>query len=225
MKTRMVIFGLLTLSAILFQSTSHASFTPPANYQNNSKKQSFQEQSAQYSTHTNSCKLLLVDDDWDFDQTVPNDGGRPYYTSALDALGYVYEVWDRYSQGDPVATDLQDYTVVIWFTGFAWNNTITGDNETQIATYLDAGGKFVLFSEDYYADRGTVTSFMQTYLGIANITNDKNEIDVIGNATNSIGNNLGPYTLVRPDAWAVYWPPGSYAGPFTDYVNASTDAE
>jgi hypothetical protein len=34
-----------------------------------------------------TCNVLLVDDDWDFDAVVPNDGGRPYYTSTLDVLG------------------------------------------------------------------------------------------------------------------------------------------
>lgn len=117
-----------------------------------------------------------------------------------------------------------NYSAVIWFTGYDWQNTISPENETQLSSYLDGGGNLILSSEDYYAQTGLIRPFMLTYLGIDSITNDKNEIDVIGNAANPIGNNLNLFTLVRPDDWATYWPTESFEGPFTDYVSATSSA-
>ncbi|MBN1135224.1 MAG: hypothetical protein JXM73_01470, partial [Anaerolineae bacterium] len=46
------------------------------------------------------CSVLVVDDDWDFDLEVgANDGGRQYYTSTLDYLGFGYGLWDTVSMG------------------------------------------------------------------------------------------------------------------------------
>jgi hypothetical protein len=172
-----------------------------------------------------ACSVLVVDDDWDFDQTVPNDGGRPYYSSALDALGYAYDVWDTVTLGQPTTADMQSYGVVLWFTGFAWTNGVfTPDNETEVAAYLNGGGSLILSSQEYHFETGTITSFMANYLGVADVTNDVIELDPVGNAGNPIGNGLGPYAMVRPDDWAAYWPTGSDAGPYDDYVNATPGA-
>ena len=173
------------------------------------------------------CNVLVVDDDWDFDNVVPNDGGRPYYTSTLDYLGYPYDVWDTVSQGDPTAADMAPYDVVLWFTGYAWQSGVfTPYNEQQVAAYLDGGGNFILSSEDYYYEAGTVTPFMQNYLGIASFPEeDVVELDPVGNAGNPIGDGLGPYAMVRPDDWAAYWPTGSAEGPYDDYANAGPGAD
>ncbi len=173
-----------------------------------------------------ACNVLVVDDDWDFDQTVPNDGGRPYYTSTLDYLGYPYDVWDTVSQGDPTTADMAPYDVVIWFTGYAWEGGVfTPNNEAQVAAYLDGGGNFILSSQEYHYEAGTITPFMANYLGVADMTDDATELDPVGNAGNPIGNGLGPYAMVRPDDWAAYWPTGSYEGPYDDYADAVAGAD
>jgi subtilisin family serine protease len=172
-----------------------------------------------------TCNVLLVDDDWDFDQTVPNDGGRPYYTSALDNLGYPYTIWDTVSQGQPSTADLSPYNAVIWFTGYAWNQGVfSPTNEADVGAYLDTGGNFLLSSQEYHYEAGTITPFMQNYLGVQDMTDDVTELDPVGNAGNPIGNGLGPYTMVRPDDWYTYWPTATYEGPYDDYANAGPGA-
>ncbi len=172
------------------------------------------------------CSVLVVDDDWDFDQTVPNDGGRPYYTSALDYLGYSYDVWDTVTQGQPATGDMANYDVVIWFTGYAWEDGVfSPTNEADVGAYLDAGGNFILSSQEYHYEAGTITPFMVNYLGVADITDDMIELDPVGNAGNPIGDGLGPYAMVRPDDWAAYWPTGSYEGPYDDYAIAGPGAD
>jgi|GEM_PF-1675162 len=171
------------------------------------------------------CNVLVVDDDWDFTST--HGGGRPYYTSTLDYLGYPYDVWDTETQGDPTAADMAPYDVVLWFTGYAWENGVfTPTNESEVAAYLDGGGNFILSSEDYYYEAGTVTPFMQNYLGIASFPGeDVTELDPVGNAGNPIGDGLGPYAMVRPDDWDAYWPTGGSEGPWDDYANAGPGAD
>ena len=173
-----------------------------------------------------TCNVLLVDDDWDFDTVIPNDGGRPYYTSTLDALGDPYVVWDTVSQGDPSAADMAAYDAVIWFTGYAWEQGVfTPANEADAATYLDSGGNFLLSSQEYHYEAGVITPFMANYLGVQDMTDDATELDPVGNTGNPIGDGLGPYTMVRPDDWAAYWPTGDSEGPYDDYANPLTGAE
>ncbi|MGC8873788.1 MAG: clostripain-related cysteine peptidase [Chloroflexia bacterium] len=139
--------------------------------------------------------ILLVDDDED-DPDV-----RASYTEALDYLGYGYDVWDVAALGNPTAADLEDYRMVLWFTGYPWGNTFTPQNEAAVAAYLDAGGNFFLSSEDYLYDFG-LTPFGQNYLGITTYQNDVQRTDPVGNAGNPIGNGLGPYDLTPPPGWS-----------------------
>ena len=137
---------------------------------------------------------------------------RLHYTSTLDELGVTYDVWDVATQGDPSANDLMDHEMVIWFTGYPRSDTFTSVNEEAVATYLDAGGRFCLVSEDYLYDRG-LTSFGQSRLRIGSYTNDVNWTDPVGNAGHSLGSGLGPYNLTAPAGW-----PGDL---YTDNVNNS----
>lgn len=137
--------------------------------------------------------VLLVDDDQE------NPDVRAYYTSTLDALGASHGVWDLATQGDPSASDLLGYQMVIWFTGNSRNGTFTLANESAVATYLDAGGRFLFSSEDYLQDRG-LTSFGQGRLRVSSYTSDVNRTD-LGSTGQSPGYGLGPYNLTPPDGW------------------------
>ncbi len=166
--------------------------------------------------------IMLVDDDWNFTSTV--GGGRPYYTSALDALGESYVVWDTESQGAPTTADMAPHDLVIWFTGYDWQTPIEPADETQLQAYLDGGGKLILSSQDYHYYAGTVTPFMQNYLGVGSVIDDVTQLDPVGNAGDPVGNGLGPYAMVRPDAWEAYWPSAPYEGPYDDQVDPGAGA-
>ena len=137
--------------------------------------------------------VLLVDDDQD------NPDVRPYYTSTLGALAATYDVWDLATQGDPSASDVLGYRMVIWFTGYPRNGTFTGANEAAVAAYLDGGGRFLLSSEDYLEDRG-LTAFGQIRLRISDYVSDVNRTDPAGTGR-SPGGWLGPYSLTPPEGW------------------------
>ncbi|MFH1929601.1 MAG: hypothetical protein ABIK79_15725 [Chloroflexota bacterium] len=140
--------------------------------------------------------VLLVDDDQD------NPDVHAYYTSALDELGTPFDVWDVAAQGEPAAGDLLGYKMVVWFTGYPRRETFTSANEEAVASYLDAGGRFLLSSEDYLQDRG-LTSFGQIRLRISDYVSDVNRTD-LGGTGQSPGGWLGPYSLTPPDGWLGY---------------------
>ncbi len=147
------------------------------------------------------CSILLVDDDWDQYEGEPYNGtGTFYYTSTLEHLGYAYDRWDTWSQGEPTAADMQGYDAVVWFTGYAWTGTVTVTTEAALAAYLDGGGSLFLSSEDYLYERG-LSPFAMRYLGIDSFIGDTAQIDPIGNAGDPIGDGLGPYTLTVPTSW------------------------
>ncbi len=139
-----------------------------------------------------SC-ILLVDDD----QYSPDV--LPYYTSALDALGLPYDLWDT-NDGDPVLSQLQGHRMVLWFTSRLRTEVFTPANEEAVATYLDGGGRFFLSSVDYLYDAG-LTDFGRDYLGINSFTGDQAHLDVVGNASSPIGSGLGPFYLTPPLGW------------------------
>lgn len=178
-----------------------------------------------------SNDILLVDDDWDFQMTHPGSlGGLPYYTSALEALGLVYDVWDVQTQGQPTGPALQDRDVVIWFTGYAIYDfeddpgVFTPQNEARVAAYLDSGGRFLLSSQEYYFYADAITPFMSDYLGVADISDVWVYTTTAGVAGNPIGDGIGPLTLVRPDDYGTYWPPPPFEGPYDDEVYARAEA-
>ena len=148
-----------------------------------------------------ACNVLLVDDDWDQYSGEPFNGtGTYYYTSTLEALGYSYTRWDVWTAGDPALADLQPYDVVLWFLGYAWDETLTPTNEADLAAYLDGGGNLILSGEDYIYDQG-LTPFGANYLQIDAYTEDVSDVDPTGTAGDPIGNGLGPYALTVPTSW------------------------
>ncbi len=83
--------------------------------------------------------ILLVDDD---------DGSsfESYFIQALDHNGYLYEVWQEVTEGNPTYADLSDYYIVIWQTGT--HGRIGSNNQAAISSYLDAGGRAFFTGQD-----------------------------------------------------------------------------
>jgi hypothetical protein len=115
--------------------------------------------------------LLLVDDDL---SCVPGAGFydvRPYYTAALKAarmdsvgpgeaiLRGQYEIYEVDTEDGPPASVLNDYEIVIWFTGTTCGESgclggkcITENDEAALREYLETGGKLFLSAQDYLDD-------------------------------------------------------------------------
>ena len=99
---------------------------------------------------------------------------RPYYTNALDAEGYAYDIWDTGRRCAPDSTILNQYTAgtVVWAAPY-YRGYITddGNQRTAVQNYLDAGGKLFVTGQDVaYSTQGT--SFLGDYLHAAYVQYD-----------------------------------------------------
>ena len=166
------------------------------------------------------CTVLLVDDDWDFDTVAPNDGGRPYYTSALDLMGFSYDVWDTGTMSTPTSAELDAYDAVVWFTGYDWQTPISPTEEVELVNYLDGGGALLVSSQEQeYAFPGS--AILTDYLGVLTVTEDVVLTGTLGNPADPLFAGMGTFPMARPDQWAPYWPIGGFEGPFDDEVVAA----
>ncbi|MDI6602593.1 MAG: S8 family serine peptidase [Patescibacteria group bacterium] len=115
-----------------------------------------------------SSPILLVDDD----ECILCLGGHyiDYYTNILTNLGYtsttIYEV--PLAESGPSFEEMQG-KFVIWFTGDDWIWPLLAGDESNLAKFLDNGGKLLLTGQDiafspYFWERDT--SFYSDYLKI-----------------------------------------------------------
>lgn len=86
-----------------------------------------------------------------------------YYTNALKTNGYQYNVWDTSIYGEVSLSILNQYDVVIWFTGNNWFNTFSTVDQQNVADYLDNGGNLFVTGQDVGFDIWN-TSFYNNYL-------------------------------------------------------------
>ena len=182
------------------------------------------EISESYLVAADGCDVLLVDDDWDFDSVAgENNGGRAYYASALNALGYPWVVWDTVTQGVPTTATLSGYDVVVWFTGYDWSTPVTTVEEAELIGYLNDGGNLFMSSQEL-AYAYPANNLMPAYFGISSVVQDVTLRSVAGSPADLLYAGLGSYTLRRPDDLAAYWPGESSEGPYDDAIVASPGA-
>ena len=130
----------------------------------------------------------------------------------LDNAGFMYEIWDTdNSNNEPDATELLGYPLVVWFTGDEWGG-FSGPGsagETALATYIDAGGRLLMSSQDYLYDND-ITSFGEDYLGIESFVSDVSQTTVVGL---DIFEDMGSVSLSYPFTnWSDVVSPTSLAG-------------
>jgi len=97
-----------------------------------------------------------------------------YYTSALDALGYSYDVWDFGQMGPLDAQTLLRYKdgAVIWAVPF-WGQICDAATRTAIQTYLDGGGNLFISGQDVaFHLRDSGVSFLEGYLHARYVANN-----------------------------------------------------
>jgi hypothetical protein len=111
--------------------------------------------------------ILIIDD----------DGGsayETYYTDSLQALGYSFDSYQIMSNGDgPAADRLKQYSLVIWFTGDVYRNTLTLNDQDNLRSYLAAGGTLFITGQEIGFDIGQ-SDFYQTYLHAHYVSDNAN---------------------------------------------------
>lgn len=107
-------------------------------------------------------RILFVDDDLFYDE----EGA---YLAALDEMGVVYDVWDTdWKNGfdrNPPAALLENYDIILWYTGYDWFRPISAVQADALYDYMGTGGRLFLSSQDYlyYNDEHPLT---RDYFGV-----------------------------------------------------------
>jgi len=143
--------------------------------------------------------VLLVDDD-------DGDSYESWYQNALLAAHFMYDVWDRSSQGSPTPSEMDDYDNVIWFTGDDYWETLSSQDQNNLANYLDSGGRLFISGQDVGYDIGSST-FYSNYLH-ANYQTDSAGEEVEGVAGDEIGDGLSFNINGGDGASNQNWPDG-----------------
>jgi hypothetical protein len=138
-----------------------------------------------FSVHSKSGKtgdVLVVDDDNSINYPGDFTDVTSYFTDALTANGYTYDIFEVNTIGGngPDAATMSAYPAVIWSCGEGWNlsQTLTATDETNLATYLNGGGNLFLSAMDYFYDRypsaGSFSpgQFPYDYLGVTSVSQD-----------------------------------------------------
>jgi len=103
-------------------------------------------------------RILIVDDD---------RGGNyeNYYIGDLYDKWMPAHVWEKISDGSPPGSKLNDYSMVIWFTGDTSSDLLQTDDINSITYYLDNGGNLFLTGQGIAAElHNEDSTFLENYL-------------------------------------------------------------
>jgi hypothetical protein len=116
--------------------------------------------------------ILIVDD----------DGGDPYegyFKVPLRSQKNHVQVWDVHAAGSPALSLLQDFGVVVWLTGDMSEDTLTAEDQDNLAAYLDQGGGLFISGQNIGQDIGD-TAFYRDYLHATLLVEDMDIHSLIG---------------------------------------------
>jgi uncharacterized repeat protein (TIGR01451 family) len=116
--------------------------------------------SATLTTIAAQFDTLLVDND----TNDPVDSA-PYYEAALAANSVQYGYWDLAQNAVIPASYLAAHKNIVWFTGNSYPAPI-GPYESELAAFLDGGGRLLMSGQDILDQAAGTTPFVQTYLHI-----------------------------------------------------------
>ena len=89
-----------------------------------------------------NAEILIVDDD-----SGSISDYQSYYTSALDSIREIYDVWDTQAKANP-SFSFNQYKYLIWYTGDHKTSLFTPAQVESLMSFLDHGGGLFLTSQD-----------------------------------------------------------------------------
>jgi hypothetical protein len=101
--------------------------------------------------------LLLVDDDG-------GDHYQQFFDTSLRVTDQIYSTYDISGSGEIGLDLLMEFEVAIWLTGNESSNTLTAEDQNNLAQYLDSGRNLFITGQDLVEDIGS-TAFFSDYLG------------------------------------------------------------
>gem|GEM_PF-3179369 len=129
---------------------------------------------------------------------VEDDGAAAnssYYTNAVANAGFAYVLHDVSVSGTPTLGQLQGALAVVWYTGQAFENTVSPAEQAVLTTYLDGGGSLFLSGQDIGYDlssQGNAAdlAFYTDYLHATYLADDTNDLTLTGVTGDPIGDGM-----------------------------------
>lgn len=188
--------------------------------------------------------VLLVDDDsserYPAQPAFDNFAGYPSACNnlswSLTRLSMKHDIFTavHYTDDGPKVGDLTQYPVVIWCTGydqdytdgFHTHHSISTNDRTALASYLDRGGQLWLIGENIGWEVSGhqnvsfgASNFFNAYLGVARVDNELNTPSPLKGTAGTFMNNTS-YTTAA--TWSEYGNNGDYATNLTPTSRAFT---
>ena len=131
---------------------------------------------------TGQVAVLLLKDERD----VLNS--ERFYLDVLDSLGLKTHYWDLAVHGNPDFTFLKNFPVIIWYTGYDQDSTLSEMNQLALMNYLDQGGKLFLTGQNISDEIGE-SSFMSNYMHAGHLIN-YNTLNIHGIDGDPVGDGM-----------------------------------
>ncbi len=112
------------------------------------------EASLTFYSPVGAVPILLVDGN-------ASDNKEYYYLDFMNKNSLPYTYWESELSGGPMASDLNNYDIVIWFTGDFQTTPLSQENVDAMRGYLDNGGNLFLTGQGIAA---SVNIFDQEFL-------------------------------------------------------------
>jgi hypothetical protein len=103
--------------------------------------------------------LLLVDDDG-------GDHYQQFFDASLRISDQIYSDYDVSDSGAISLDLLMEFEVAVWLTGDESSNTLTAEDQNNLAQYLESGRSLFITGQDLVEDIGS-TAFFTDYLGVS----------------------------------------------------------
>lgn len=153
-------------------------------------------------------RILLVDDHRFLTPTSS-------YADALTSMGLRFDDWitgwSGEGRGSPPPALLNEFDLVVWYTGFDWLEPVSADEAEALQSYLESGGRLLLSSQDYlfYNSHRPLTT---DYLGVQAYAESITPTVVLG-GDNAVLGESDParldYGLYQNNADGIMSAPGS----------------
>lgn len=105
-------------------------------------------------------QILLVNDDEGYDNM--HKEVESYFENALNETGYTYDTWSVEDRGTVSSSSfLKEYDCIVWVTGDSGDGkyeTLSLDDQENLKSYLDSGGKLFISGEDIGYDLTSVST-------------------------------------------------------------------
>ncbi|NMC12808.1 MAG: S8 family serine peptidase [Chloroflexi bacterium] len=119
------------------------------------------------------------------------------YTETLETLELPYDLLETGGNAGPSISTLSYYPLTLWTTGYDWYLPLAKQDEQNLSSYLDRGGRLLLTSQDLLDVNG-VDIFIRDRLGVANASLTITSTEVMATYHNPLNIHPIPWDLDFP---------------------------